>query len=232
MRQTLFALVTHRHAYAEKERLLDDEHQHGRYEESRETALQIVQTDIVVLHRHTRYLLVFACRRMQILLHLDVAVHVERDVVGGKQQRLVIEQGTHVAVQSDSGLLATPYILAECLRYAQHAVYLAFLQQLLCLSHIVASCHKTSVGRGIHLAYELAARRAVAVVDHRKRNIAHHLIGINIRIEQRIAQRYEYDEDKYALVAHYLRHLRHPYLNYVNERSFHYGTYLWFRNRL
>ena len=86
--------------------------------------------------------------------------------------------------------------------------------------------HQLGVGCGVHFTDKFAARRTVVVVNNSKGNFAYHLVGIDIRVEQRIAQGNENDENQYALVMYDFIHFCHPDLNDVYERFFHYGTYL------
>ena len=120
---------------------------------------------------------------MQMIIYLDVAVHIQRNIVGGKEQRLVIEQRTHVAIQSYGGLFASPNVKVEILGDAHHTINLPFHQQLAGFVHIVAVGSHVGFGRGIHLTDELTAHAAVAVINHRKRHFAHHLVGIDVGVE-------------------------------------------------
>ena len=122
--------------------------------------------------------------------------------------------------------------MVEILRDAHHAINLPFHQQLAGFAHIVAVSRHVGFGRGIHLADELTAHAAVAVINHGKRHFAHYLVGIDEGVEQRIAQRHEEDENHNTLVVHDLLQLRHPNLYDIYDRSCHYGMYLTLVNKL
>ena len=209
------ARVARRHSDAEQQRLLDDEHQHGRDEECRETALRVVERRLLIFYRHAADFLLARRRAADVALHLYVLVHFERHVGGREHQRLVVEHGAHVAVDADTGLLAQPQVAAERRGYADDAVDLLTLQQLLGLGHVGAAGAHANVGRGVDHARKAAAKRRVRLVDYGRGHLAHHLVRIDVRIQQRIGQRHEDDEDQYALVAHHGGQLVIPYPDYV-----------------
>ena len=74
----LFPRIACRHADAQEERLLDDEHQHRRNEEGGKATLRIVERHIIVLYRHLHHLslLISSCLHA---IHLDVLVQLQRN---------------------------------------------------------------------------------------------------------------------------------------------------------
>ena len=131
---------------------------------------------------------------------LDVGVHLQRHFGRSQQQGFVVEHTAHVAVYADEGLVAAPDVFREALGNADDAEDLAAAQQLFGLGDRRAVRRDGNVGRGVHHADERTALRRAAVIDDRGRHLAHDLVGIDPRVEERIGQRHEEDEDQDALV--------------------------------
>ena len=60
------------------------------------------------------------------------------------------------------------------------------------------------IGTGIHQAQELSAGGGVAHVHYCRRDISHHFIGVNERVNQRIGQGNQQEEYQYTLVLEHL----------------------------
>ncbi len=197
----LFARRTCRHAHAEKERLLDDENQHSRDEERGKTVLRVVDRHFLVLNGVLGERVLFggcsACA-----LHLDIGVHGQAYVGVGRQYALVVEHTAHVGVCTYVHLFTLIDALRKVARNVNRSIGIAVLDEPLCLVHIGAVRHDVHVGRGVKMAHILAALRRAAVVYHGYGYVAHHLVVIDERIKQRIADGYEEEEDYHPLVAH------------------------------
>ena len=63
-------------------------------------------------------------------------------------------------------------------------------------------CH-ADIGRGIHLAGELAAEGGVGVIDDGDGDFAHHFVVVYPGVEQRICNGKEDEEEQHSLVLGY-----------------------------
>lgn len=171
---------------------------------------------MLVFDGHARYLLVTDGRGTD-MRNLDVVVHIERHVGGRQQQCLVVEHAAHVAIEADVGLVAMVQVLVEGGGDVQNAVGLVALDEFLGLVHIGVDTRHTYVGSGVEALYELAAAGRATVVDHCAGHVAAHLVGIDIRIEQRIGQGHKEDEDHDALVAQHRAAFIKPYIDQVSH---------------
>ena len=76
------------------------------------------------------------------------------------------------------------------------------------------------IGRGIAEADELARQLRVRMVDHHHRHLAHQLVVVDPRVEQRIDQRHQDEEDEHTLVVEHLAHLLAPDVGSVDYKLF------------
>ena len=222
------AAAPHRHADAQTEGLLQDEHQHGGYEEGGKASLGVVEFHFLEADGPACELLLAACRGGLVLVNLDIAVQLLRDVDDGQILYLVVEHGGEVAVEPHHGLAPPPQLAVELGGDAEDAEDLAAAHQLLRLGHRGAVVGDFHFGRGIHAADEVAAAVAQALVDHADGQLALRLGVVNHGIEQRVGQRQKYHEDEDALVLYNLTEFVPPDVE-DGEMGFSHALYSLFR---
>ena len=105
---------------AEQQGLLDNQHQHGRYQECRETVCRIEKGDILISYRIGSDF-ILAVGTVAGTLYLNVGIHVQRHACVCIQQGLVVKQSAHVAEQADLSLLPSGDVIAELGRYIDDA---------------------------------------------------------------------------------------------------------------
>ena len=82
--------------------------------------------------------------------------------------------------------------------------------ELACLVHVLTFVSYFHVGRCIVAVDELPALAGMAHVDYGYGNLAHHFVVVGPRIEQRIENRHEQEENENTLVLEGCLHLLGP----------------------
>jgi hypothetical protein len=193
--------TSHGHADAQEQRLLYDEHEDGRDEEARKATLRVKERHLFEVDRHTAYLILLFGGVVHITAYLHILYLLEGGEVRAQDDAFIVQHTAHVAVHADIALVAAGDVLGEGAWYADDAVGVALLHQVACLAHIGAVRDNLYVGGGIDITEELAAEIRVVLVDDSDRHVAHHLIGIYIRVEERVEEGYEEDEDEHTAVV-------------------------------
>ena len=198
-----------RQTNAEHQRLLDNEDEHGGQHKGAVAACGTEDGLSVDSQRLGLYLLL-ALGIMARERNLYLAVHLLRHHQGRLVGCLVGQHQSHVAIDADGGLLHAVEARLEVERDIIEGLGHAAPHEHLRLVDIVGIGYHLDVGRRIAHADKLAAQLGVAVVDHHHGNLAHHLIIIYPRIEQRIDQGHDEEEDDNTLIFQHLAQLVAP----------------------
>ena len=114
-------------------------------------------------------------------------------------------------------LFATIQLGVEIGRNIDDSMHDLLLYQLLRLIKTVAVIRCLGIRRGIVIPDKLAGSMAVTEVDNRRIHLSHHLVVVNPRVEQRIAQRHQDAEDEHTLVTEHIAHFRLPDVAHVPD---------------
>ena len=215
----VFARRAGRKADAEEERLVDDKHEDGRDEECRKAVLRVVEAHLLVGDGLGQDFLLFL-GQARLVVHLDVGVHVERDVGVRGQEGFIVEQAAHVAEHLDAGLAAAHELVVEVLGQVDNAVGLAAAHHLARLVHVGAPGGDMDVGRGVEVTHVEAAAAGPAVVDDGHGDVAHHFVRIDEGVDERIGQGDEQEEDEITrgIVEEY-QYLRNKFTKNEKEKE-------------
>ena len=216
MQRSPFAGRTVYQSYTQKQRLLDDQHQHSRNQETGKPVRRIEQSHTLVQQR---------CGRHFILPHggiphpfdLQFGVHIQRHVRTRRQQRFVVKQSAHVAVQTDIRLLHPVDLTAEIIRNTDDAICFRAAHQFFRLFHISRPRHDFYIGRSIDPADKVAAESRIRPIDNDRRNFPDRFSRINKSIEQGIKYRYQNKKDQYSLVTHHATGFLTPYKKRITD---------------
>ena len=205
-------------AYAKQHHLLYDEHQNAwQYE--------VAVATCIVEYWHIGYQHRLCCKLVVAVgvvarqCYLNVRVHIGSHSRTGLEYSLIGKHQAHVAIHADVGLLHTSEVAVEVFGQKNDAVHFLLAHESACLLKVVAIGSHTNVGRRINVAYELAARLTMRIVNHSHGHIAHHLVVVYPRVEYRVGEWQKYNEEQRALVLEHVAHLVKPYSGRVFPES-------------
>ena len=148
---------------------------------------------------------------------LQFGVHIQRHVRTRRQQRFVVKQSAHVAVQTDIRLLHPVDLTAEIIRNTDDAIRFRAAHQFFRLFHISRPRHDFYIGRSIDPADKVAAESRIRPIDHHRRDFPDRFSRINKSIEQGIKYRYQNKKDQYSLVTHHATGFLTPYKKRITD---------------
>ena len=164
---------------------------------------------------------VFAAGIVARQVYLYVFVHPTTDSCGRLKNGFIGQHVAHVTVDTDMALFHTVELLGKIGGDIDHTANDLLANKFTCLLKAVAMVSYLYVGRGIVLADELAAELGVRQVDNSNRHITHHLVVVGPRVEQRIEQGHQDEENEHALVLDGGFHLFHPDVAHVVQSFVH-----------
>ena len=198
-----------RHSDAQQHGLLQNEHQYAWKNRITISSGGIENRNFIEFQRMGSDFII-PIRESSSLRNLDSRVDLARHTLCGLENRLVGQHQTHIAIYAYVRLFATVQLGVEIGRNIDDSMYSLLLHQLLRLIETVAVIGGLDIRRSIVIADKLAGGMAVAQVNNRRIHLSHHLVVVNPRVEQRIAQRYQDTEDEHTLIAEHIAHLRLP----------------------
>ena len=123
-----------------------------------------------------------------VALHLDAAYFIEHHHIGRHEDILVIKEAAHVRVSRQCRRLQTGKLLAIICRKIQVAPDLALFHEVLRLIDIDTMISDGAFSRGIDLAREPAACRAVGIVHHGDRRLAQDTVQVHEIVQDRVGE--------------------------------------------
>ena len=81
------------------------------------------------------------------------------------------------------GLFASVQGAFKIFREEQHAICFLLGNDILCFRKIIAIVSHLNIGCSIEHSYKFARRSRMRLVDNYHRNLAHHLVIVNPRVE-------------------------------------------------
>ena len=197
------------HSDAQQHGLLQNEYQHTRKNRITISPGGIEYRNFIEFQRMGGYFII-PIRESSSLGNLDSRVDLACHTLCGLENRLIGQHQTHIAIYAYMRLFTTIQLGVEIGWNIDDSMHNLPLHQLLCFIETVAIVGGLDIRRSIVIADKLAGSMAVAQVNNRRIHLSHHLIVVNPRVEQRIAQRYQDAEDEHTLIAENIAHLRLP----------------------
>ena len=197
------------HSDAQQHGLLQDEYQYTRKNRITISPGGIEYRNFIEFQWVGGYFII-PIRESSSLCYLDARVDVAGYGLRGLINRLIGQHQTHIAIYAHMRLFATIQLGVEIGWNIDDSMHILPLHQLFCFIETVAIVGGLDIRRSIVIADKLAGSMAVAQVNNRRIHLSNHLVVVNPRVEQRIAQRYQNAEDEHTLIAEHIAHFRLP----------------------